>query len=174
MRIGLKVIAITVAAVFLTVAAASPGLAGGYGGHHGGGHHYGQKHHGGGHHYGHKRHGYGHRYGHKRHHYGLLLLPFAYLFGYAHGAYRGHHSYPRHRYGGHSYGGRHHGGHSHGHNYGHKSHGYKSAPRACHSVTKIAYDAYGRRAKFGGTMCYDAYGAAYILPGSRHIIHYYY
>ena len=34
-------------------------------------------------------------------------------------------------------------------------------------------DRYGRKVKFGGTMCYDRYGDSYIVKGSRHIIHYY-
>ncbi len=44
--------------------------------------------------------------------------------------------------------------------------------RNCHRVTKTGYDR-GRKAKFGGTMCYDAYGKSYIVRGSRHVIHYY-
>jgi hypothetical protein len=106
-------------------------------------------------------------------------------------------------HGGKSYGGKHYGGKRYGgyHHNGHDYYYYAvplafilgvlSAPRptyyrplayryyrpvyrpACHFVVKDAYDAYGRFAKFGGTMCYDAYGRAYIAPGSRHIIHYY-
>ncbi len=50
-----------------------------------------------------------------------------------------------------------------------RRHGY-----GCHPVSKIGYDHYGRRVKYGGTMCYDHDGYGYIVPGSRHIIHYYY
>ena len=34
-------------------------------------------------------------------------------------------------------------------------------------------DHFGRRAKFGGTMCYDRFGYGYVVAGSRHVIHYY-
>ena len=43
----------------------------------------------------------------------------------------------------------------------------------CHSVSKWAYDDYGQKLKIGGTMCYDAYGQAYVVPGSRYLIHQY-
>ncbi len=45
--------------------------------------------------------------------------------------------------------------------------------RACHTVSKIGYDGYGRKAKIGGTMCYNSYGNSYIVKGSRYVIHYY-
>ncbi len=45
--------------------------------------------------------------------------------------------------------------------------------RACHTVSKIGYGDYGRKAKIGGTMCYDSYGNSYIVKGSRYVIHYY-
>ncbi len=45
--------------------------------------------------------------------------------------------------------------------------------RACHAVSKVGYDGYGRKAKIGGTMCYDTYGNSYIVVGSRYVIHYY-
>ena len=44
--------------------------------------------------------------------------------------------------------------------------------RGCHAVTKTDYW-YGRKAKIGGTMCYDNYGRGYVVPGSRYVIHYY-
>ncbi len=43
--------------------------------------------------------------------------------------------------------------------------------RACHTVDKIGYDDYGRKAKIGGTMCYNSYGNSYIVKGSRYVIH---
>ncbi len=43
---------------------------------------------------------------------------------------------------------------------------------SCHATSKTGYW-YGRRAKIGGTMCYDSYGGSYIVPGSRYLIHYY-
>jgi len=47
------------------------------------------------------------------------------------------------------------------------------AARPCHATSKVGFDDYGQRVRIGGTMCYDAYGAAYIIRGSRHIIHKY-
>ena len=47
--------------------------------------------------------------------------------------------------------------------------GYQ-AVRPCHATSKIGFDGYGRRARIGGTMCYDAYGTPYIVRGSRYII----
>jgi hypothetical protein len=105
--------------------------------------------HGHGGYHGHGHHGYHYRYrGHHRdgdYALGLVLLPFAYLFGYSQGQYDS---------------GRH----------------YGSYDRAwgCHPVVKVDYDRFGRRAKFGGTMCYNDYGEPFIVPGSRHIIYYYY
>lgn len=59
-------------------------------------------------------------------------------------------------------------------------HGYRQHKRvrhyrhnSCHPVSRLGYDRYGRKVKFGGTMCYDRYGDSYIVKGSRHIIHYY-
>ena len=45
--------------------------------------------------------------------------------------------------------------------------------RPCHAVSKTGYDDYGRKAKIGGTMCYDSYGNSYVVKGSRYVIHYY-
>lgn len=47
------------------------------------------------------------------------------------------------------------------------------AIRPCHSTSKIGFDTYGRRARIGGTMCYDAYGTPYVVQGSRYIIQYF-
>jgi hypothetical protein len=44
---------------------------------------------------------------------------------------------------------------------------------ACHPVIGRGTDHFGRAAKFGGTMCYDRFGRGYVVPGSRHVIHYY-
>ncbi len=79
------------------------------------------------------------------------MFPFHYFLPYYH--------YPYYGYGAYSYSGQ------------HSSH--QSRQRRCHPVTGIGRDRYGRRAKFGGTMCYDRYGSSYIVPGSRHVIHYY-
>ena len=56
-----------------------------------------------------------------------------------------------------------------------QQHGYKRhlGKYDCHTVTKWAYDNYGRKLKIGGTMCYDHYGQAYVAPGSRYVIHQY-
>lgn len=47
------------------------------------------------------------------------------------------------------------------------------AIQSCHATSKAGFDDYGRRVRIGGTMCYNAYGAPYIVRGSRHIIRYY-
>ncbi len=64
------------------------------------------------------------------------------------------------------------------HNSHYKSHAYYETQRQheyyqsdCHPVHKYTYDNYGYRAKVGGTMCYDEYGRAYVVPGSRYLIH---
>lgn len=44
---------------------------------------------------------------------------------------------------------------------------------ACHPVVGKGRDHFGRRAKFGGTMCYDAYGRGYVVAGSRYVIRYF-
>lgn len=137
MKTGIiKALIIAIVVGLFTTAGATQGFADryryGHGGYHGHGHH--------GYHDRHRGH---HRGGHDD--FGLLLVPFAYLFGYTQGRYD---SEPY----------------------------YGSYQRAwgCHPVVKIGYDRFGRRAKLGATMCYDAYGEAFIVPGSRHIIHYYY
>jgi hypothetical protein len=45
--------------------------------------------------------------------------------------------------------------------------------RPCHPVVGHGLDAYGRQAKFGGTMCYDRFGNGYVVAGSQHVIHYF-
>jgi hypothetical protein len=45
--------------------------------------------------------------------------------------------------------------------------------RACHPVVGHGLDAFGRQAKFGGTMCYDRFGNGYVVAGSQHVIHYF-
>lgn len=47
------------------------------------------------------------------------------------------------------------------------------AVRPCHPVIGHGFDQFGRRAKFGGTMCYDRYGNSYVVAGSQHVIHYF-
>ncbi len=41
----------------------------------------------------------------------------------------------------------------------------------CHTVYKMTYDGYGHPLKVAGTMCYDAYGRSYVVPGSRYVVH---
>ena len=43
----------------------------------------------------------------------------------------------------------------------------------CHPVTGVG-PYLGRQAQFGATLCYDAYGQAFILPGSQYVIGYLY
>jgi hypothetical protein len=95
-----------------------------------------------------------------------------------------------------------HGGHSHGHGHGHGwaiggalvggvvlGHmlsqprypyypypPYPPGPPAaalgnCQPTTGVGF-LNGRRAEFGGTMCYDAYGNGYVLPQSQRFIRY--
>ena len=134
---------------------------------------------GSGHGFGHGRfgrHGGGFRHGrrHGRTRFFLsLALPFAY---FAYGPhvrtrhYGGHGFY----YGGHNTGHGVIGGHSHGglggHNYGPGRSRYSAG---CRAVIKYGFDRFGRRAKIGGTLCFDRYGNSYILSRSRHVIHYY-
>lgn len=47
------------------------------------------------------------------------------------------------------------------------------AAAACHPVVGHGVDGFGRRAKFGGTMCYDRFGNGYVVAGSEHVIHYF-
>jgi hypothetical protein len=53
--------------------------------------------------------------------------------------------------------------------------GYYGRPRrtACYPVVGKGRDHFGRRARFGGTMCYDRAGRSYIVPGSRYVIRYF-
>jgi len=95
----------------------------------------------------------------------------------------------RHRGGGHRFQGHHHNPHHHyRHHHGYRHSGvvvhlWNPYPRpvihhypvatACHPVVGHGQDAYGRRAKFGGTMCYDRFGNGYVVAGSEHVIHYF-
>jgi len=42
----------------------------------------------------------------------------------------------------------------------------------CHKVYKHGYY-HGRKARIGGTQCYDSYGNPYIVQGSRYVVEYY-
>lgn len=138
------------------VIASSTAMAGG--GRHGG--HYG----GYGYSGGHYKHGYGHhrgyKYGHhKRHHYrhhghrgGNGWVPFAVIGGLAAG-YLISESSHRNRATTYTTSTTYHG----------------AATRPCHVVHKIdSVDGY--QSKSAATMCYDARGYAYIVPGSQHVI----
>ena len=112
--------------------------------------------------FGHRRHGrhgrsfrHGRRrgFGHGRRHGNTkFLLGLAFPFAYfAYGPYV--------RY-------RHYGGHgAYGGSYRYLRH--------CRKVVKFGHDRFGRRAKIGGTMCFDRFGYPYIRSYSRHVIHYY-
>ncbi len=41
---------------------------------------------------------------------------------------------------------------------------------SCHQVRRHGFDRRGYRVLFGGVMCYDAYGAPYVVDGSRTMI----
>lgn len=103
-------------------------------------------------------------------------------------------SHRRHHYAGRRYRHGHGPGHGHGHGYfcldhgifhyysGYDPYGFSvtayyrgSSYRGggdCYPVEKHGYY-HGRRALIGGLMCTDAYGYAYIRPGSRYVIRYY-
>ncbi len=104
-------------------------------------------------------------------------ITFSFYGGYHPGYYNKRHLYRRHTpyYGRHTYRPRRHGPHITNNYYYNSgpSYGPGYAPsRACQPVSKTGYW-HGRKAKIGGTMCYDAYGNGYIVNGSRYLIHYY-
>jgi hypothetical protein len=113
----------------------------------------------------HGRHARGFRHG-RRHGNSKFLLGLAFPFAYfAYG--------PGVRY-------KYYGGYNHGHGViGRHGHGYGLGPgrarysAGCGAVIKYGFDRFGRRAKIGGTRCFDRYGNPYILSRSRHVIHYY-
>lgn len=119
---------------------------------------------------------------------GAVGLPAAAEAGDDHRRHGGHHKYKHHghhnfkHYGHH----RHHSHRRHGH--GHWNSGFSvriwdpypppvirhySVARPCHPVVGHGQDQFGRRAKFGGTMCYDRFGNGYVVAGSQHVIHYF-
>ena len=91
--------------------------------------------------------------------------------------HRGKHHYKRHdrgrkrhyRRSGHRYGGY---GHGHGRK-GYGKRGYAKHGYDCHPVSQVKWH-HGRKARFGGTLCYDRYGNGYIVPGSRYFVGYLY
>jgi len=52
-------------------------------------------------------------------------------------------------------------------------HRYHWVDAPCHPVVGYGHDHFGRRAEFGGTMCYDRFGRGYVVPGSRYLIRYF-
>ena len=48
------------------------------------------------------------------------------------------------------------------------SHDYSNYRKPCHQVSKIYHDEYGDPHRVAGTMCYDRYGAGYVVEGSRY------
>lgn len=57
-------------------------------------------------------------------------------------------------------------------NHSYKRHGYNNHYRkACHPVSKTIIDHYGHHQYIAGTMCYNRYGQAYIVRGSRFLHH---
>jgi len=48
---------------------------------------------------------------------------------------------------------------------------YRQNHQACHPVSKLKTNRYGRTTNIGGTMCYNKYGQGYIVKGSRHALH---
>jgi len=45
--------------------------------------------------------------------------------------------------------------------------------RACHPVSMLRRNRYGDRVRINAVECYDRFGAAYIVPRSRTVVHYY-
>jgi len=104
------------------------------------------------------------------HHAGYLALGVASLFlvGASHAPAAGHrdgktyYSAPRHRHGRPFA--------AHNRRGGRLGHGFWPRRRPCHPVYRIVHDAYGQPLKIAGTMCYDAYGRSYLVPGSRYLV----
>ena len=173
----------------------SASAAGGYGSGHGGGHHASGHRGRSGSHYsgGHRSRGHSSR-GHGNGGAFIAGAVVGALVGWSSG-----YGYPRaqqHRYGrhhrpyyapqrhrsGHHYRGstRRYHGHTRGHysyssggNNGYHTQAYQTrgGSSGCHPVYKIGHWN-GRSAKVGGTMCYNAHGAGYVVSGSRYLIHY--
>lgn len=102
-----------------------------------------------------------------------LAFPFAY-FAYGPDVRTRYYGGPGFYYGSQNYGHGVIGGYSYGGpgSYG-LGHGRTRYSAGCRAVTKFGFDRFGRRAKIGGTLCFDRYGNSYILSRSRHVIHYY-
>ena len=96
-------------------------------------------------------------------HYGFKKHRYSHDNSGKHRHVRKHHA-RKHRYE-HSF--KHHGGDDH------VRKGYVKRNSGCHPVSKVRWDR-GRKARFGGTLCYDAYGNGFIVPGSRYLIGYLY
>lgn len=78
------------------------------------------------------------------------------------GGHRNHYKYNRHypKYKAQSHYQRH-----SSHTYGRD---YSNYRKPCHQVSKIYHDEYGDPHRIAGTMCYDRYGAGYVVDGSRY------
>ncbi len=48
--------------------------------------------------------------------------------------------------------------------YSDRNYGYGHPPKACHPITKVISDRYGRYQSINNTVCYDKYGQSYIVP----------
>ena len=96
-------------------------------------------------HHGHgKHHNYRHHYGNSRH--------------YNSNHYRKHNNhsyYPSYSYG-------------YSSNYSGNASNYSSG-KDCRPTHKYQYDEHGNEIRINGTLCYNSYGNAYIVPGSRYV-----
>lgn len=54
----------------------------------------------------------------------------------------------------------------------HIRHAHRHGASGCFSVSRLGFS-HGRRALLGGVMCTDRHGYTFVLPQSRHVIHYY-
>lgn len=52
--------------------------------------------------------------------------------------------------------------------YSGQKHSYRRYQKACHPITKVISDRYGRYHSINNTLCYDKYGQSYIVPGRHH------
>lgn len=94
-----------------------------------------------------------------------FLLPLQAAQAWGGYGYGGHYGYGHHGYGGRGYGYKRH----YYPSYRRYSSSHYSSGKDCHSTYKYSTDEQGEKTKINGTMCYDDYGKAYIVPGSRYV-----
>lgn len=88
-----------------------------------------------------------HHYNHKRH---SSAKYYSYNYGHSRSYYSKHYARPSYQS-------------NIQHNYSNRS----TYSKSCHPVSKTIINEYSEYQKISGTMCYNTYGQAYIVPGSR-------